>query len=196
MRAIKPILFIACLLPFLRAVWIIASGEAVNPIEFALHSTGTWALVMLLLSLTITPLRQISGWNSLIRYRRMLGLYSFFYVALHFMIWIGVDNFFDWDSILKDIFRRPFITVGFGAFLILFALALTSTHAAMRRLKRNWGRLHRLVYPASILAVLHYWWLVKLDVTQPAIYTGILVLLLAWRLLRYFLTENDSGISR
>lgn len=190
MRAIKPIFFAVCLLPMLRAIWIVASGQAVNPIEFALHSTGTWALVLLLLTLTVTPLRQMTGWNSLIRYRRMLGLFSFFYAALHFTIWLGVDNFFDWASILKDIVRRPFITVGFGAFLILLALALTSTNAAMRRLKRNWGRLHRLVYPAAILAVLHYWWLVKLDITQPAIYATVLAILLLWRLIRHFRADN------
>lgn len=181
MRAIKPALFVICLLPLARAIWIVASGGAVNPIEFALHSTGTWALVCLLLTLTVTPLRQITGDNSLIRYRRMLGLFSFFYAALHFSIWIGLDRFFDVASMLKDIVRRPFITVGFSAFVILLALALTSTNAAMRRLKRNWGRLHRLVYPAAILAVVHYWWLVKLDITQPAAYAAALALLLLWR---------------
>jgi len=130
MRAIKPALFVICLLPLARAVWIVASGGAVNPIEFMLHSTGTWALVMLLLTLTVTPLRQITGNNSLIRYRRMLGLFSFFYAILHFMTWVGLDRFFDLASMLKDIVRRPFITVGFAAFVILVILAATSTNAA------------------------------------------------------------------
>lgn len=181
MRKYKLALFAICLLPFLRLVWIVVSGAAVNPIEFVQRSTGTWALVGLLLTLTVTPLRQISGWNTLIRYRRMLGLFSFFYASLHFINWIGLDLFFDWASMLKDIVRRPFVTVGFVSFLFCLALALTSTNAAMRRLKRNWGRLHRLIYPAAILAVLHYWWLVKIDITQPAIYAALLAVLLLWR---------------
>lgn len=193
MRAIKPALFAICLLPLVRAIWIVASGGAVNPIEFILRSTGTWALVILLLTLTVTPLRQISGNNSLIRYRRMLGLFSFFYAILHFMTWVGLDRFFDLASMLKDIVRRPFITVGFAAFVILVILAATSTNAAMRRLKRNWGRLHRLVYPAAILAVVHYWWLVKLDITQPAIYAALLAVLLLWRL---FFRLNEYYRSR
>lgn len=183
MRAIKPLLFVICLLPLVRAVWIVASGAAVNPIEFILRSTGTWTLVWLLVTLSITPLRQITGINSLIRYRRMLGLFSFFYVVLHFSIWAGLEHFGDVMEMLKDIYKRPFITVGFSAFLMLLALAITSTNGWMRRLKRNWTRLHRLIYPAAILAVLHYWWLVKLDITQPAIYAVVLALLLSWRIL-------------
>lgn len=182
MRMLKPILFVICLLPLLRTVWIVVSGGAVNPIEFALHSTGTWALVGLLLTLTVTPLRQITGYNSLIRYRRMLGLFAFFYAALHFIVWLALDRFFDWEGVLKDIVSRPFITVGFVAFLMLLALAITSTNGWMRRLKRNWARLHALVYPAAILAVLHYWWLVKRDISQPAIYAAMLAILLLWRL--------------
>lgn len=183
MRTIKPILFCVCLLPLLRAIWMVASGAAVNPVEFVLRSCGIWALTGLLLTLTITPLRQITGWNSLIRYRRMLGLFVFFYAILHVTIWFVLDRESSWSAVLKDVVRRPFITVGFTAFLILLALAITSTNGWMRRLKRNWVRLHRLVYLAAPLAVLHYWWLVKRDIRQPALYAVLLTMLLVWRLL-------------
>lgn len=186
MRAVKLILFLTCLLPLLRAGWIVGSGAAVNPVEFALRSTGTWALVGLLLTLSITPLRQLTGVTSLIRYRRMLGLFAFFYAALHFSIWAGLEHFLDLAAMLRDIARRPFITVGFASFLMLLALAITSTRGWMHRLKKNWVRLHRLVYPAAILSVLHYWWLVKLDTSQPARYAAVLFVLLLWRLVYRF----------
>lgn len=181
MRTAKVILFMICLLPLLRAIWIVATGEAVNPIEFALRSSGTWALVALLLSLAVTPLRQLTGLNALIRFRRMLGLFAFFYALLHFSIWLGLDRYFEWASIIKDLTRRPFIIAGFTAFLILLALAITSTDGWVRRLKRRWGLLHRLVYLAAPLAVLHYFWLVKLDLRQPMLFASVLAVLLGWR---------------
>lgn len=186
MRTIKTILFLAALLPLTHIVWRVWAGMEVNPVEALLHSTGTWALVFLLLSLTITPARQLTGFNSLIRLRRMLGLYAFFYACCHLGIYVGIDQGFDWPRILPDVWKRPFITVGFACFLLLLPLAITSTEGWMRRLKRNWGRLHRLVYPAAILAVLHYWWLVKRDVTQPAIYASLLAVLLIWRVIKRY----------
>ena len=181
-KCFKPLLFIVCLIPLLRAGLLFS--EAVNPIEFITRSTGTWALVGLLLTLTITPLRQITGWNRLIQFRRMLGLFAFFYACLHFITYIWLDQFFDFSAILQDIIKRPFITVGFSAFLLLIPLAVTSTNGWMRRLKRNWGRLHRLIYLIAPLAVIHYWWLVKKDLTQPLIYAGILLILLGWRVIK------------
>ncbi|QDQ26899.1 sulfoxide reductase heme-binding subunit YedZ [Chitinimonas arctica] len=179
---LKIAVFILCLLPLARASWIVLSGQAINPIEFITRSLGTWTLVLLLLTLAITPLRKLSGRNELIKLRRMLGLFTFFYVLLHFLSYVWLDKFFDPADILKDIVKRPFITVGFAAFVLLIPLALTSTDAMMRRLKRNWGRLHKLVYPIAMLGVLHYWWLVKKDLTQPIIYACVLALLLGFRL--------------
>lgn len=180
---IKLVLFVVALLPLLRlALCGLSGGLGVNPIEFITRSTGTWTLVMLLLTLCVTPLRRLSGWSWLVRLRRMLGLFAFFYVCLHFTTYIWLDQFFDWHSIVKDVYKRPFITVGFSAFVLLLPLALTSTDAMMRRLKRNWGRLHQLVYLIALLAVTHYWWLVKKDITQPAIYAAWLALLLGMRL--------------
>ncbi|GAB3261721.1 protein-methionine-sulfoxide reductase heme-binding subunit MsrQ [Chitinimonas naiadis] len=179
---IKAAVFIACLLPLVRAAYIVLSGMAVNPVEFITRSLGTWTLVMLMLTLAITPLRRLTGRNELIKFRRMLGLFAFFYVSLHFVTYIWLDKFFDLHAIFKDIGKRPFITVGFAAFLLLIPLAITSTDAMLRRLKRNWGKLHKLVYPIAILGVLHYWWLVKRDLTQPIIYASVLSVLLGLRL--------------
>ncbi|MEN2426517.1 protein-methionine-sulfoxide reductase heme-binding subunit MsrQ [Chromobacterium vaccinii] len=178
----KALLFIACLLPLARAAWIVLSGEAVNPVEFITRSTGTWTLVWLLATLAMTPLRRLSGQAWPLKCRRMLGLFAFFYASLHFTTYVWLDQFFDWHHILKDIAKRPFITVGFAAIVLMSPLALTSTQGWMRRLKRNWGKLHRLVYPVAILAVTHYWWLVKKDITQPLIYAAALAALLGLRL--------------
>lgn len=193
-RRIKALLFLISLGPLVRLVaagladWL-AEGEpltlGVNPIELITRSTGTWTLVFLLVALAITPLRQLSGWNWVIRMRRMFGLFAFFYASLHFTTYIWLDQFFDPIAIVKDIAKRPFITVGFATFVLLIPLAVTSTNAMVRYMGgRRWVALHRLVYPISILAVLHYWWLVKRDVTQPAIYAAVLALLLGWRLWR------------
>ncbi|WP_084282367.1 sulfite oxidase heme-binding subunit YedZ [Deefgea rivuli] len=183
-KLLKPLLFCVCLIPLLRAGLLFS--EAVNPIEFITRSTGTWALVGLLVTLSITPLRQITGWSRLIQFRRMLGLFAFFYALLHFTTYIWLDQFFDFSAILKDIIKRPFITLGFATFVLLIPLAVTSTNGWMRRLKRNWGRLHRLIYLIAPLAVIHYIWLVKKDLTQPLIYAAVLVILLGWRVLRHF----------
>lgn len=179
---IKVTLFLACLLPLARAAYIVLGGMAVNPIEFITRSTGTWTLVMLLAGLAITPLRRLSGANWLIKLRRMLGLFAFFYACLHLTTYIWLDQFFDLTAVLRDIAKRPFITIGFAAFVLLIPLAATSTDAMLRRLKRNWGRLHRLVYPIAALGVLHYLWLVKRDLTQPLLYAAVLAVLLGLRL--------------
>ncbi|MBV5324786.1 MAG: sulfoxide reductase heme-binding subunit YedZ, partial [Rhodospirillaceae bacterium] len=149
-----------------------------NPIEFITRSTGTWTLVGLLATLSVTPLRQLSGRASLIRYRRMLGLFAFFYACLHFATYLWLDQFFDPAAIARDIAKRPFITVGFTAFTLLIPLAATSNHAMMRRLGRRWQLLHRLIYLIAVLGVIHYLWLVKKDLTEPLLYGGMLALLL------------------
>ena len=172
-----------CLLPLARLIVLgVSGGLGANPIEFITRSTGTWTLVGLLLTLSITPLRRLSGRAELIRYRRMLGLFSFFYACLHFVTYIWLDQFFDLTAIAKDIVKRPFITVGFTAFVLLIPLAATSTHAMMRRLGRRWQQLHRLIYPIALLAVVHYLWLVKKDLTTPLVYGAVALLLLALRL--------------
>lgn len=172
-----------CLLPLARLIVLAGSGGlGANPIEFITRSTGTWTLVGLLLTLSITPLRRLSGRAELIRYRRMLGLFSFFYACLHFVTYIWLDQFFELTAIAKDIVKRPFITVGFTAFVLLIPLAATSTHAMMRRLGRRWQQLHRLIYPIALLAVVHYLWLVKKDLTTPLVYGAVALVLLALRL--------------
>jgi sulfoxide reductase heme-binding subunit YedZ len=178
-------LFVLALLPLARLVWLgFTDGLGANPIEFITHSTGTWTLVGLLVTLSVTPLRKLSGWNWLLRLRRMLGLFAFFYASLHFVTYIWLDQFFDLGAVLRDVIKRPFITVGFLAFVLLIPLAATSTNAMVKRLGgKNWQRLHRLVYVIAILGVTHYWWLVKKDITQPLIYALILAALLAFRLL-------------
>ncbi|QLG88459.1 sulfoxide reductase heme-binding subunit YedZ [Chitinibacter bivalviorum] len=182
----KALWFVVCLYPLARATYLVLAGDLVNPIEFITRSSGTWTLVFLLLSLAITPLRRITGWSGWQQYRRMLGLYAFFYVVLHLTTYIWLDQFFDWGAIWRDVVKRPFITVGFAAFVLLIPLAITSTNAMMRKLKRRWGLLHQLVYPIAILGVTHYWWLVKKDLTQAMIYAAILFVLLTWRLVKRF----------
>lgn len=172
-----------CLLPLVRLIVLGGSGGlGANPIEFMTRSTGTWTLVGLLITLSVTPLRRLTGRAELIRYRRMLGLFSFFYACLHFVTYIWLDQFFDPAAIAKDIVKRPFITVGFATFVLLIPLAATSTHAMMRRLGRRWQQLHRLVYPIALLAVVHYLWLVKKDLTTPLVYGAVALVLLALRL--------------
>ena len=174
---------LVCLLPLLRLVVLAMAGQlGANPIEFITHSTGTWTLVGLLVTLAVTPLRHLTGQAVLVRYRRMLGLFAFGYACLHFLTYLWLDQFFELAAIARDVVKRPFITVGFAAFVLLVPLAATSSRAMMRRLGRNWQRLHRLVYVIAALGVVHYLWLVKKDVTQPLVYGSVLVLLLAMRL--------------
>jgi len=182
---VKPVVFIACLLPLARLIWLGYSDDlGANPIEVITRSTGTWTLVFLLISLCATPLRKIMGWGWLMDLRRMFGLFAFFYVCLHFATYIWLDQYFDLHAMYKDIIKRPFITVGFASFVLLIPLAVTANDAMMRRLGvKRWRQLHRLVYITASGGVVHYFWLVKKDITQPLIYGLILALLLGYRLL-------------
>lgn len=181
---VKAVLFVLCLLPFARLGWAAATGDfGANPVEFVQRWTGTWTFNLLLVTLCVTPLRVISGVHWLGRLRRMLGLFTFFYAALHFLSFIGFDHAFDVDAIARDIFKRPFVTVGFLAFALLVPLAATSNQWAIRRLGgRRWQDLHRSVYLIAILAAVHYFWLAKATALMwPLAYSVVLALLLAWR---------------
>lgn len=183
----KPLLFLACLVPFLLVVgdlYQVTGSLGANPIEAIQDRFGRWGLRFILITLTVTPLRQISGWNWLIRFRRMLGLFAFFYVLMHFLTWLVLDKQLLLPAIGEDIFERPFIMIGFAAFLILIALAATSTNGIRRRLGKRWQQLHYGIYVAGILGVWHYWWQVKLDASDPAIYAVLLAILLGYRLWR------------
>jgi sulfoxide reductase heme-binding subunit YedZ len=153
----------------------------VNPVEEITHQTGEWALRFLLITLAVTPLRKLTGAHWLIKLRRMFGLYAFFYALMHFITYIWLDQFFDWKEILVDIPKRPFITVGFTAFVLLIPLAVTSTNKMQRRLKKNWVKLHKLVYVVPMLGVLHFLWVVKADTFEPLVYFIALILLLGYR---------------
>lgn len=181
---VKVVLFLLSLLPLGRLiVGAFSNGLGTNPLELITRSTGTWTLVFLTIALGVTPLRKWSGWVWLAQCRRMFGLFAFFYAACHFTTFIWFDHFFDWAAIWKDVLKRPFVTVGFAALLMMLPLALTSTNGMVRRLgSRRWQWLHRLVYPVGVLGVVHYWWLVKRDLTQPVIYALVMVVLLGARL--------------
>lgn len=179
---IKALLFVQCLLPLAASLWQALSGQAVNPVETLTRDSGSWALNLLLAGLAITPLRRLGAPGWLLRLRRMLGLYAFFYASVHLLIYLWLDQLFDWAAIVQDIIKRPFITVGMAAFALLLPLAITSTDGWLRRLQRRWGQLHRLVYPLALLAVLHYLWLVKRDLTEPLLYAAVLAVLLGLRL--------------
>jgi len=181
---IKSAVFLAALLPLARLVWRTAEGSlGANPVETLTHATGDWTFNFLLLTLTVTPLRSITGLHWLLRLRRMLGLFTFFYATLHFLTFTGFDHSFDLGEMFADVLKRPFITVGFAAFVLLIPLAATSFNAAIRWLGgRRWQELHRSVYAIAILACLHYFWLVKIVAIQwPLLYAAILAVLLGWR---------------
>ena len=182
-RVVKPLVFAACLIPLAQLLSRAVTGQlGANPISEITHRTGDWTLRFVLITLTVTPLRRVSGWNALVRMRRMLGLFAFFYGSLHFLTYLVLDQFFDCSAIVKDVAKRPYITVGFTGFVAMVPLALTSTTAMIRRLGgRAWGRLHRLIYLTAIAGVVHFWWLVKADVFRPQIYAGLLACLLAFR---------------
>lgn len=182
-RWLKPAVFIAALLPLAWLVWNALFGYlGVNPVETLNRSLGDWALRFLLIALAVTPLRKITGWAPLARLRRMLGLFAFFYVCLHLGSYIGLDLFFDWQTLVKDVVKRRYITLGMIAFVLLLPLAVTSTDGMIRRLGgRNWRRLHLLVFPIAVLAVAHYWMMVKADIRQPALYGAVLAVLLGYR---------------
>ena len=162
-------------------VWKGSNALGADPVAEIEHRLGIWALRFLMLTLAITPLRQLTGWNVLVRFRRMLGLYAFAYASLHFAAYLGLDLRGFWAQVFEDIVKRPYITVGFIAWLLLVPLAVTSTTGWIKRLGRNWSRLHKLVYVIAVLAVLHFWWLVKSDLREPALYAAIAAVLLGWR---------------
>jgi sulfoxide reductase heme-binding subunit YedZ len=199
LRGLRGLVFVAGLLPFLRllldAAFELFGGLGANPIEFITRSTGTWTLVMLCLTLAVTPLRRWTGWSALIRIRRMLGLYAFFYGVMHLLTYLWFDQFFDLVAIVRDILKRPFITAGFVAFMLMVPLALTSTDAMIRRLGRRWSLLHRLVYAVAILALLHFAWhkAGKNDFFEVSLYATVVALLLGARWVSRRATRGSPG---
>ena len=185
-RILKALVFLLCLVPLaklaLEIFGLAGMSLGANPIEELIHRLGIWGLNFLLITLAVTPLRRLTGKSWLLRFRRMLGLFAFFYVLMHFLTYAGLDQRFDLPVIFEDIAERPFITVGFTAFLLLIPLAATSTNAMMKRLGRRWQKLHRLVYVIAVLGVVHFYWQVKLDTLEPLIYAAILAALLGYRL--------------
>jgi sulfoxide reductase heme-binding subunit YedZ len=183
-RLLKPAVFVACLGP---AAWLVygafLGGDlGVNPVETITNYTGIWTLRLIAISLAVSPLRWLTGWNRIILLRRMLGLFAFFYGTLHFLTYFVLDHSLMFEGLWDDVVKRPYITAGFTAFVLLIPLAITSTQGWIRRLGgRTWNRLHRLVYVTAALAVLHYWWKVKLDTSSPALYATIVGVLLAAR---------------
>jgi len=201
-RWIKPPIFLLCLAPLGALGWKAAGSAGVlppgyqgnlgaNPIEVITHSTGTWTLVALCVTLAITPLRKITHLNWLVRFRRMFGLFAFFYGCLHFTTYIWLDQFFDFHSMIADVYKRPFITMGFTAFTLMIPLALTSTSGMIRRIGgRRWQILHRLIYISAIAGVIHYYWLVKIDETVPYRFAAVVIVLLGFRVATYFLEKK------
>ncbi len=180
---LKPLAFIICLIPVAQLAYGYYSDNlTANPIEYITRFTGSWSLIILLASLAVTPLRRLTGWNELIKLRRMIGLFAFFYAALHFSTYMVLDLDFDFAAIAKDIWKRPYITVGFSALVLMIPLAVTSTAGMIRRLGKRWQQVHYLVYPIAMLGVLHFYWLVKADIRRPVQYGSVLALLLGIRL--------------
>lgn len=193
-RGFGVVLFLAALAP---AVWFVhavlsdlffgSSYLGTDSVKAAEHGLGEWTLRLLFATLAITPLRRVTGWNWLAKHRRTLGLFAFAYVSLHLLTWalldvqVGISEFVGWADVKKDIFKRPFITIGMTAFMLMIPLAVTSTKKMIARLGKNWRRLHRLAYVVPVLGVIHYWMAVKLDITEPAIYGLVLAALLLWR---------------
>lgn len=197
LRALKVAVFFICLIPLARlgmeAFGVFGLTLGANPVEELLHRCGKWGLNFLLITLAVTPLRRITGWNQLIRFRRMLGLFAFFYLSLHFLIYAGLDQGFSPAYIVEDIVERPYITLGMTALVLLIPLAVTSTNGMMRRLGRRWQKLHRLVYLIAILGVWHFYWQVKQDILEPLIYAGILAVLFAIRFYYYLQRKRKQN---
>ena len=182
----KWMVFGLSLLPLLRLIVLgLQDRLTANPIEFITRATGDWTLYFLCLTLAVTPLRRVTGLNALIRFRRMLGLFTFFYASLHFLTFIWFDHFFDLAEMVRDILKRPFIAMGFSAFVLLVPLALTSNDLMLRKLGRRWSVLHRLIYLIAILALLHFWWMRagKNNFTEPLVIGSVIAVLLALRLI-------------
>jgi sulfoxide reductase heme-binding subunit YedZ len=193
---IKIAVFLACLVPSAQLTYnAFTDNLGANPIEAITRFTGSWALILLLVTLSVTPLRKISGWNQLIKLRRMLGLFAFFYAVLHFTTYMVLDHFFDFQAIAKDIIKRPYVTAGFTSLVLMVPLAITSTSGMIRRLGRRWQQLHRLVYVVAIAGVIHFYWLVKADIRRPVTYGSVLALLLGYRLVAKLIPVLSGRIS-
>jgi sulfoxide reductase heme-binding subunit YedZ len=194
----KVAVFLLCLAPFGELVWRIFKRElGANPVEFLQHATGDWTLRFLIFTLCITPFRKLFKLPDLIRFRRMLGLFAFFYVCLHFLTYLGPDQAFDLSAMWKDVAKRPFITVGFLGFVLLIPLAITSTAGWIRRLGgKRWQLLHRSIYFAAVCGVIHYYWLVKSDVRKPLFYGALVGILLLWRLGDWFFKRGSAVASK
>ena len=193
----KAALFLLCLGPLAAIIWPFVRAYAMpNPLEFIQHATGDWTLRFLVFTLTITPLRQLVHLPELIRFRRMLGLFAFFYACLHFTTYLVFDKFFDVHEIWKDVYKRPFITVGFLAFTLLIPLAITSTAGWIRRLGgRRWRILHRAIYISACCGVIHYYWLVKSAVIRPLFYAALVGVLLMWRVGEWLLRRRRAALA-
>ena len=179
---VKPIAFAAALIPAAALVYgFYANDLTANPGDYITDQTGTWALALLVISLCVTPLRRLSGWNDAIKLRRMLGLFAFFYATLHMLTWVVLFHYFDVGFMIEDVVKRPYITVGMATFLILLVLAVTSNRFAIRKLGRRWGKLHKIVYVSAVTAVIHFWWLVKADTTEPLRWALAVAALLGFR---------------
>jgi sulfoxide reductase heme-binding subunit YedZ len=196
-KVIKPLVFIACLMPIANmAFGGFRAQLGANPIEAITHETGDWTIRILLATLAITPLRRITGINELISFRRMIGLFAFFYGTLHFLTYIWLDKFFDVHEIVKDVYKRPFITAGFTGFVLMIPLAITSTKGWIRRLGKKWTMLHRLIYISATAGVVHYIWLVKKDIRKPMIYAVILGVLLLWRIGAWIIKPQKGAAAK
>jgi len=196
-RYFKPVVFLACLVPAGRLVWLgFHSGLGANPIEFITHSTGDWTLIFLLVTLAISPLRKLTRQYWLISFRRMLGLYAFFYGCLHLMIWAWLDKSFDVQEMLHDIAKRKFITAGMTGLALMIPLALTSTRWAIRKLGKRWQPLHRLIYFSAAAGVIHYIWLVKADLKKPLEYAAVLGVLLLYRVAAWITARISADAAR
>lgn len=181
----KPVVFALCLVPATLVVtdaFALTGSLGANPVEAIQDRFGIWGLRFILIALAVTPLRKVSGWNWLARFRRMLGLFAFFYVLMHFLTWLFLDQGLLFSAIIEDILERPFITIGFAALVLLLAMAATSTAGLRRRMGTRWQQLHYSVYAVGILGVWHFWWQVKLDTSEPAVYAAILAALLGYRI--------------
>jgi methionine sulfoxide reductase heme-binding subunit len=194
----KVVVFTVCLIPLAILLWRGFHGDlGADPVAFVEHATGDWILRFLVITLAITPLRKILHLPQLIRFRRMTGLFAFFYACLHFSTWVGVDRGFNWPDMLADIAKRPFITVGFTGFVLMIPLAITSTAGWIRRLGgKRWQLLHRAIYLSAIAGVIHYYWLVKSDVRKPLEYAFIVAILLAWRIWSWFTDRRRASAVR
>lgn len=192
-RYFKPIVFLACLMPLGRLAWLgLHAGLGANPIEFITHSTGDWTLTFLLATLSITPLRKLTRQYWLISFRRMLGLFAFFYGSLHLTTYVWLDKFFDVHEMVHDIAKRRFITAGMTAFALMIPLALTSTKWSIRKLGKRWQMLHRLIYFSAAAGVIHYIWLVKADLKKPLEYGFVLGILLMYRVVFWFVGRKGA----